>query len=202
MKLCGSTSTLTRTPPRGGAAAERGARRKSWRSTPRGAFRRAGSDGARAEHRDRRLRRTEQRDFAWLDCAADRSQSAFLPAARTCTGQVSPSDVRSSVAMSGSASFATSGSIQSAARARGRSSANTPWDVCPKCPFGANRTKSSKSGAKQPMTRAEGKKPRLAKRQSGCGVSESEWHCSNYDAYPAQAQRTEESRQGPPEVSG
>ena len=38
MKLCGSTSTVTRTPPRAGGAAASRARRKPCRSTPRGAF--------------------------------------------------------------------------------------------------------------------------------------------------------------------
>ena len=66
MKLCGSTSTATLTPPRGGGAAASRARRKPCRSAPRGALTARRKRWRPRSSRDRRLGRAEQRDFAVL----------------------------------------------------------------------------------------------------------------------------------------
>ncbi len=53
-------------------------------------------------------------------------------------------------------------------------------------------------GSKTTNDKSRKDEPRPAKRQSGSGVNKSEWHCSNYDAFPAQLQRTVESYQDSP----
>src|SRR5208282_4248834 len=53
-------------------------------------------------------------------------------------------------------------------------------------------------GSKTTDDKSRKDEPRPAKRQSGSGVNKSEWHCSNYDAFPAQPQPTEESHRDSP----